>query len=373
MSSGRHREAYRAWLAAVLDGRRVSLFKKRSHKAGMPPGALVAVDVESHPVAVETIAYSPHIISQHAGLPQMAATHEEQSAVTWINVNGLSDLGVLESIGERYQVHQLVLEDILNTDQRPKIEEPDNHLFVVVKMLDIDPVSGVLSSEQVSFILGERWLISFQEHPGDVFDAVRQRLHKKKGRVRSMGADYLLYSLLDAIVDRYFYVMEITNDKIEQLEEQIYLQNPATITPQLHAIRRNLIVLRRAIWPLREHVTAVMRSETGYLSAELAIYLRDLHDHLSASVDALETFREMLTSLADMHAAFLSARMNEIMKVLTIISTIFIPLSFFTGLYGMNFVNMPILHWHYGYYVVLGGLSLLGLGMLWFVRSRKWL
>ncbi|MEZ4607734.1 MAG: magnesium/cobalt transporter CorA [Deinococcales bacterium] len=267
--------------------------------------------------------------------------------LSWLNVNGVHDTGLLEKLGDYFGLHLLTLEDIANINQRPKVEFYDEYVFFCLRMLSVSP-EGELENEQLSLILFKDMVLSCQENQGDVFDPVRDRL-RKQGRVRRFGSDYLAYSLLDMVVDNYFKVLEHYSDSIDTLEDGILLE-PTPQTPEhINALKRDLYTIRKALWPLRDFLANLEREESPLLSDHVLTFMRDVQDHCMQALDAVETLREVLASMHDLYLSKLSFKMNEIMKVLTIISTIFIPLSFVAGIYGMNFDHMPELHWRYGY------------------------
>ncbi len=299
-------------------------------------------------------------------LPSPAA-----DSILWINVGGVHNVEVLEAFGKQFRLHPLLLEDIANTDQRPKLDDYETHLFLVVKMLVANP-SGVLA-EQVSFVLGPNVVLSFQENGTDVFGAVRERLRGGKGRLRDSGSDYLLYALLDAIVDQYFGVLEALGEQIETLQERV-VSNPQPETlHEIHALKRQLLFVRRAVWPLREAVHSLSRAESPYLRESTRIFFRDVYDHVIQIADTVETLREMVSASLDIYLSSVSNRLNAVMRVLTVITTIFMPLSFIASIYGMNFEHMPELKWRWGYPLVLVVMGLVGIGMLAGFRRRKWL
>jgi magnesium transporter len=352
------------------------LVKKRSKKAGLPPGALIHIGVQKPgDTKIERYEYDPGHLEQgelsslkECALPKAAPT------VTWINVDGVSEVEVLRHFGECFGIHPLVLEDILATDQRPKAEDYGAYLYVVLKMLRMDEKTGELQSEQLSIVLGENYLISFQEGlAGDVFGPVRVRLKNEKGRLRLTGADYLLHALLDVIVDNYFLILERIADRIEEIEDEL-IENPTTATVQaIYRMKREMLFLHKAVWPLREVVGGLQRRDSQLIQDATVIYLRDLYDHTVQVVDTLETLRDMLSGMLDIYLSSISNRLNEVMKVLTIIATIFMPLSFVVGLYGMNFKYMPELEWHYGYPAVLLLIATIVGGMLFYFRKRRWI
>jgi len=280
---------------------------------------------------------------------------------------------IIEKMGNHFNIHPLVLEDILNTGQRPKMEDFVDYIFVVLKMLYYDEKENEVRAEQVSVILGSNYVISFQETEGDVFDPIRERIRNDRGRIRKMGADYLAYALIDIIVDNYFAILEKLGEKIEDIEDEL-VTNPALETLQsIHSLKREMIFLRKSVWPLREVINRLERWESPLINKSLDIYLRDMYDHTIQVIDSIETFRDMLSGLLDIYLSSVSNRMNEIMKVLTIIATIAIPLTVITGLYGMNFQFMPELQWQWSYPIVLLAMLTLGLLMIRYFRRRKWI
>jgi magnesium transporter len=297
----------------------------------------------------------------------------EQPPVSWINVDGLHDVAVVEAVGERFRIHRLVLEDVLSTRQRPKVEEYDDHFLVVVKMLSFDADAECIVAEQLSLIVGPTFVFSFQEREGDVFEPVRERLRQGKGRIRSRGTDYLAYALIDTIVDSYYRILEQIGDRIEELEEIVMGAPTVEVMHRIHHLRREVLILRRAVWPLRETLAQMYRGEVPHITDETRVFLRDVYDHCVQVIDTVETLREVLSGAMDLYMSGVSNRMNEVMKVLTIIATIFIPLSFFAGLYGMNFDHMPELHYRWGYPALLGWMAAIAGGMLYFFRKRDWI
>ncbi|HVJ80817.1 MAG TPA: magnesium/cobalt transporter CorA, partial [Planctomycetia bacterium] len=290
----------------------------------------------------------------------------------WIDVEGLGDLGVLRRLAERFHIHRLALEDIVVSQQRPKVERYDDSLFVVAR----SPVLAIdrCDTEQISLYLGSNFLVTFQEGlPGDCFEGVRERLRKKIGRIRNAGSDYLAYALIDAVVDAYFPALERLGERLETVEAEA-LNRPTTATmSRIRRLRRDLLLLRRSVWPLREAIHGLLRDHADRLQPETVLHLRDSYDHGIEVLDLLETYRDLASGLIDVYLSAASNRMNEIMRVLTIVSTIFIPLSFIAGVYGMNFKNMPETDWHYGYYWALALMGVTGFGLLgWFWR-RGWL
>jgi magnesium transporter len=351
------------------------LIKKRSKKAGLPPGTLIHIgEKKTEKLKLTVIDYDEaHFEEREIKTIEECFVFKDKPTVTWINVDGLHQTEILESLGECYGFHPLVLEDILNTDQRPKTEDYGAYLYVVLKMLDYNEKSNETLSEQVSLILGPGFLFSFQEKEGDVFSSIRNRIRNGKGRIRKMGADYLAYSLLDAIVDNYFTILEKLGEGMELLEERLITRPVPETLQMIHYLKREMIFLRKSVWPLREVVGTLERGESSLIEGSTRIYLRDVYDHTVQVIDNVETFRDMLSGMLDIYLSSVSNRLNAVMKVLTIIATVFMPLTFIAGIYGMNFRYMPELEWHWGYPAVL--LVMLGIGgfMLIYFRKKRWL
>jgi magnesium transporter len=297
----------------------------------------------------------------------------DKSTATWINLDGIHQVDNIEKIGKHFKIHPLVLEDIMNTGQRPKMEDFNNYLFLVLKMLRYDEEENETKTEQVSLILSSNYVISFQESEGDVFDPIRERIRTDRGRIRKMGVDYLAYSLIDAIVDNYFMVLEKIGEKIEDIEDELVKNPTPEVLHTIHHLKRELIFLRKSVWPLREVISRLERWESPLIDKSIDIYLRDVYDHTIQVIDALETFRDMLSGMLDIYLSSVSNRMNEVMKVLTIIATIFIPLTLVAGIYGMNFKYMPELDWFWGYPMVYTVMLAVSAVMLVYFRRKKWL
>lgn len=296
-----------------------------------------------------------------------------ENNITWINLNGLNHEKEIESLGENYNLHPLVLEDIVNISQRPKIDEYEDYIFVVLKMLYYDDNAQIVS-EQVSFVLGSDYVLTFQESEGDVFDSVRDRIRQGKGRVRNMGADYLLYILVDAVVDHYFHILEILGDKIEDFETAIFGGKVTDdASKEIQNLKREILRVRRAIFPLREVISRIEKNDNTLIHSKTITYYRDIYDHLIQVTENIDIYREMVWSLMDMYMTTISNKMNEVMKVLTIMASIFIPLTFIAGIYGMNFEYIPELQYRNGYFVVWGIMIAIFLGMLFYFKKKKWL
>jgi len=349
--------------------------QRRSKKAGLPPGTLVHVGekkVES--VRITLMDYDEqHFEEKQLDTIEQCFPFKQTPTVTWINIDGLHEVEVFEKLGKVFDLHPLILEDILSTGQRPKFEDFEKYLFVVLKMLRYNEEDRAVETEQVSLVLGPNFVFSFQERVGDVFEYVRDRIRNSKGRIRKMGADYLAYSLIDAMVDSYFGILEKIGDKIELLEDELVTDPDEKTLMQIYALKREMISLRRSIWPLRELVNGVQRSESDLLSEPTDIYLRDVYDHTIQIIDTIESFRDIVSGMLDTYLSSISNRMNAVMKVLTIIATLFIPLTFIAGIYGMNFETMPELKWRYGYAAVWAVMLAVTVAMLAYFRRKKWI
>jgi len=356
------------------------LTKKRSRKAGLPPGSLIHIgETRTAATRITILDYDEqNVVERETASFDECIPYKDKPTVTWINVDGVHDVGVLEKFGACFGLHPLVMEDILNTDQRPKFEDYGGYFYIVVRMLYPDKNGGgndEIISEQVSIIVGPNYVLSFQEQDreGDVFDPVRERIRNAKGRMRSLGADYLAYSLLDSIVDSYFLILEKLGERIEDSEEELVANpTPATLNV-IHRLKRDMIFLRKSVWPLREVISALQRIESPLVKEQTKVYLRDVYDHSIQVIDTVETFRDMLSGMLDIYLSSISNRMNEVMKVLTIIATIFIPMTFLAGVYGMNFKYMPELESHWGYPAFWLVIVATAVVMLVYFRKKKWL
>ncbi len=348
----------------------------RSAKAGLPPGTLVHIGTRQvGETRVRIIDYDESGVREtaRAALADCVPFRDSES-VTWIDIEGLQDIPLLEGLGRCYGLHPLILEDILNTDQRPKTDDMEGYIYIVLKMLDFDPGSLEIVSEQVSLVFGRHYVISLQEgREGDLFEPLRERIRAGKGRLRRLGSDFLAYSLLDTVIDHYFAIVERFAERIESLEEEL-VGNPRPETlHQIHRLKREMILLRKAAWPLREVVNALEKSDSELIRPATKLFLRDLYDHAIHIVDSVETYREMLSGMIDIYLSSVSNRMNQVMRVLTIIATIFMPLTFLAGIYGMNFRYMPELGWPWGYPLVLLAMFVLAGAMLFFFKKKHWL
>ena len=361
----------------------MSAFDRVSQKAGLSPGTAVFVgEKKVEEVRITVIDYdAENYEMKDLKKVEECYPYQEKPTVTWINVDGLHEVAVAQDLGKCYGIHPLIIEDILNTNQRTKVDIFDDYIFIVFKMLTYNGGSKALDMEQVSLIFGENFVITFQEQgkKGDTFEPVRDRIKNNKGKIRKMGADYLAYSLIDTVVDNYFKVLENIGEEIEYMEEKL-VSNPTPDTLHgIHALKKEMISLRRSVWPLREIISGLQREETPLIKESTNIYLRDLYDHTISVIDTVETYRDTISGMLDVYLSSISNRMNEIMKVLTIYAVIFIPLTFIAGIYGMNFntekspFNMPELNWYMGYPFALGLMAVIGISMLIYFRRKKWL
>ena len=349
--------------------------KRTSTRPGLAPGTLVHVgEKKVEKVRIRIIDYDEEKLEER----ELESVDEcfpyaDKPTVTWINIDGLHEVEVIEKIGKNFDLHPLVLEDIVHTGQRPKMEEYEGYIFLITKMLSYDEVEDKLRTEQFSLILGPNYIITFQEEVGDVFEMVRERLRKGKGRIRKLPPDYLAYALIDAVVDHYFLVLEKIGERVESLEEELVTNpNPETLQT-IHHLKRELIFLRKSVWPMRELIGGLERGESSLVGEKTTVFLRDVYDHTIQVIDTVETLRDIVSGMLDVYLSSLSNKMNEVMKVLTIIATIFIPLTFIAGIYGMNFEFMPELKWHWGYPIVWVIIIAIAVIMLFYFRRKRWL
>lgn len=345
-------------------------------KVGLPPGTLLHIgDTRADKAYIDVINYNGETCTGKNDIPIAELRRlAELPGVTWINVRGLNAKAV-EGIGQQFGIHPLVLEDILNTNQRPKLQDHGDYLCVILKSLAARDAEENYTAEQISLILGSNYLISFQESlPGDrnVLFNVRERVKSGRGKICRQGADYLLYALLDSVVDHYFLVLEHLGEKIETLEDQIAIRPRPDLLHQLHALKQDMLFMRKSVWPVREVISGLERG-ASHIQETTFIYLRDVYDHAIQVIETAEIYRDMLSGMMDIYLSSISNRMSEVMKMLTIISTIFIPLTFIAGLYGMNFEFMPELKWEYGYPAVLSLMLAISLFMISYFRKKQWL
>jgi magnesium transporter len=350
--------------------------KKISKKAGLPPGTLVHIgEKKSEKVRITVFEYHEELFQQREieNIDEYFPS-QDPAVTTWINIDGLHRLDIIEKAGKLFNLHPLTLEDIVNTGQFPKIEDYEDYLFIVLKMLYFNETSNEIEVEQVSLCVGTNFVVSFQEEiKRDVFDSVRARIKNGKGRMRKMGADYLTYILIDAVIDSYFLILEKLGEKIEDLEEKVVNEPQEQVLHEIHRFKREMIFLRKSVWPLREVVSSLERGGSKLIHESMHIYLRDVYDHTIRIIETIETFRDILSGLLDIYLSSISNRINAVMKVLTIIATIFMPLTFMAGVYGMNFKYMPELDWRWGYPLIMLVMAFIGISMLLYFRRKKWL
>jgi magnesium transporter len=349
--------------------------KKRSKKPGLPPGTLVHIGKERAEKSRITIIDYDQTNFQEKEIKSVEECFpfKDKSTVTWINIDGIHQVEIIEKIGKHFNLHPLILEDILNTEQRPKMEDFEDYVFLVMKMPYFEEKNNTIKIEQISLVLGPNFIISFQETEGDVFDPVRERIRNGRVRIRSSGNDYLIYALIDAIVDNYFVILEKIGERIENIEEELVTELGKETLYDIHDLKREILFFRKSVWPLRELVSTLGRGESNLIKESTRIYLRDVYDHTIQVIDTMETFRDMVSGMLDLYLSSISNKMNEVMKVLTIIATIFIPLTFVAGLYGMNFEYMPELKWRWSYPFTLLVLVGIGISMIFYFRRKKWL
>ena len=351
---------------------------RKSKKSGLPPGTLVHIgEAKSDRVRLTVIRYNEGEVLEKelASLEELdaVAAVPGETGVTWINIEGVHHLETIERLGKCYGIHPLTLEDIVNTEQRPKIEEYPDYLFVVLKASSGAGPNEQPGVHQISLVLKRGLVISFEERAGELFESLRNRIRSGKGRIRTAGSDYLAYCLIDAIVDRYFNILEKLGEDIESSQEELIKKPTRTTLQEIHRMKRDLILFRRSVWPLREAVGSLLRGESALVQKTTLVYLRDVYDHLVHVIDAIEIYREMLAGMMDLYLSSISNRMNEVMKVLTVIATIFMPLTFIAGVYGMNFKHMPELGLPWGYPAVLLLMIVVAVNMLLFFRRKKWI
>ncbi len=347
--------------------------KKRNENIGLPPGSLVYTGKSTtERVKITLIEYNElEFFEQEYYDLSDCLDHVKKDMVKWINVDGVHKVELIEAIGKKYDIHPLTLEDIVHVDQRPKFEEYENYVLGIMKMISF---TDKVEAEQLSILLFENTVISFQEpSSGDAFDIIRTRLRQGKGRVRKLGADYLFYALMDAVVDCYFHAIEKIGDQVEEVEEEIMNYTHKSSLKKLYELKRELIYLRKQIWPMRDMISNMKRSEVSLITENTQIFLRDLQDHSIRIIDTIETYRDLLSGIMDIHLSNTSNKMNEVMKVLTIMSSIFIPVTFVAGVYGMNFDFMPELRSPYGYVGVWVVMIAIMLGQIVYFKKKKWM
>ncbi len=348
-------------------------YKKSSSKAGLPPGTLVLLgNQREDPVTIELIDYSEGETAE-SEIIRVEDLQEslQTSTVSWVNIHGIHNTDAIAAIGKVYDIHSLVLEDILNTDHRPKVEPFENYVFFTMRMMWYNE-ENELEHEQISIVFGKPYVLCFQEKKGDLFDPIRERIRTDSGLIRKKGTDYLVYRIIDSVVDNYFIIIEKIEERVEDLEDAISADTDDDHMRTIQHMKREIITLKRALLPLREAVSGLEKGVTDLVDPENEKYFKDVYDHLLQISENLETNREVLSGLMDMHVANMSNRMNQVMKVLTVIASLFIPLTFIAGIYGMNFDNMPELHWKYGYFGAWGLMISVFVLMLIFFKRKRW-
>jgi magnesium transporter len=353
----------------LVGGRRRRIVRVRP---GAVPGTVApAENAPPVPPRVSVMHFTPDSVTEiEAKTAEDCMEWLDRPGVTWINVDGLGQADAFAALGQRLRFHPLAMEDVFNVPQRPKVEAYGDHYLMILRMLRLTPE---IEGEQVSVFFGESYVITVQERAdGDVFEGVRERIRKGRGRVRQSGADYLAYALMDAVVDGYFPVLESLGERLEELEDECILAEDAVTLPRIQAMRRDLLTVRRAIWPMREAVVALGREESRLITSETKLFLRDCYDHALEALEIVETDRETASSVMEIYLAMQNQRLNEVMKVLTVIATLFIPLTFIASIYGMNFEHMPELKWRFGYPAILSVMAAVAGGLLYFFKRRGW-
>lgn len=348
--------------------------KDVSCKTGLPPGTVIHCgEKKTEDVKITLIHYDADRFEEKELIRvEESVPFKDRPTITWLNIAGLHRTEIIEKAGGIAGLHPLLLEDIVTMGQYPKVEDFGDYIFVVLKMLHYGEKSGEVEEEQISLVLGSSYVITFQERESDVFKPVIDRLKNGKGRIRTSGADYLAYALIDAVIDRYFVVLEGLGEKIELIEEDLVADPSRKALKHLQDLKREMIFLRRSVWSLREVLSFLERGESSLIRKATRIYFKDVYDHTIQVIDTVETFREMLSGMLDIYLSSMSNRLNEVMKVLTIIATIFIPLTFVAGVYGMNFKFMPELEWRWGYPLIWAVMLSMATGMIIYFRKRKW-
>lgn len=353
------------------------MFKTRLPLPGTAPATLIPVDAaDACPPVIRIVEYDRDSIVEKTAcsIDQLPEPGLDDGKIRWIELDGLGDVEVLRKLGEKYHLHPLALEDVMNTGQRPKIEGYDHHVFIVASMIYRDDADSRMCGEQISIFLGKGILISIQENPEmDIFEPVRQRLRAGRGYIRKLGADYLAYALLDSVIDHLFPILECIGEALEELEDELLTRPNKGCVSRLHEYRRTLVHIRRAVWPERDLLASMLHDSSGLITDETKVFLRDAHDHAVRIIDLIESYRDIAAGLLEIYLSAISQRTNEIMRVLTVISAIFIPLTFVAGVYGMNFEHMPELHEWWGYFVcllIMGGIAVF---QVWFFKRKGWL
>ena len=350
------------------------LLPKTGKKTSIPGDVDYVGKKREEPVVINLLDYDEaNYTEKKIGNIKDCLPHKKSSTVTWINVSGVHNTKIIEDVGKYFNIHPLVLEDIANTTKRPKVEEYDDYLFIILKMVYFNQETKDINVEQVSILIGKNYVISFEERHGDILEPLLNRIRNNKGRIRRLNSDYLCYSIIDTIIDHYFTILESIGEQIEDLEDNL-IDNPEKKTlNSIYKLKQELVYLRKSIWPTREVVSWLQRTEHKLIDESVFIYLRDVYDHTVQVVETVETFRDLASGMLDLYLSTVSNKMNEVMKVLTIFAAIFIPLTFIAGVYGMNFDYFPELHWKFGYFGALGIMTLVVIIMIIFFKKKKWM
>ncbi|HEX2927121.1 MAG TPA: magnesium/cobalt transporter CorA [Ruminiclostridium sp.] len=351
------------------------IVKSRSKTLGLPPGSLVHIgDKKRDTIVISLYEYGEDTFSTRNVLTESLSDirQPEGNSAIWLNIEGLHEVDVLAEIGEKFGLHPLIMEDILNTDQRPKIETSQNYVYVCAKVLSYDSKLGEFDTEQISLVLGKNYVITFCERDTDIFEPVIKRLSLGAGKIRNLGTDYLMFCLLDVMIDNYFTILEDFGERIEFAEDELVIRTSSKTLRTIHRLKKQALYLHKAVWPLRDVLSSLERGESNLINDDTVIYIRDLYDHIVQIMDTTETIRDILSSMLDIYLSSTSNRMNEIMKVLTIFSTLFMPLSFIVGLYGMNLKNMPELSWPYMYPILWLIMVGIAASMIFYFKKKKW-
>lgn len=343
---------------------------------GLPPGSVVFTgSKKTEQIAIHQLTYSPNAIQEQAFNNHNKITFlpENEEEICWYDIRGLHDTQLIEAIGKNFQIHALALEDIVDVSQRPKLEEYQKGLFIIIRSLNFEELTQQVKTEQIAIYCRPNLVISFQENSSDLFVNIRERIKAEQGRIRQRGSDYLVYALMDLIVDQYYVLLEKFEDAIEQLEEELMKDTDASLRERIHGLKKELLLIRKSVAPLREVMSRFAKSEQAFIEQQSQFFIRDLQDHTVQVIEMIEGYRDMLNGLKDLYLTETSFRLNQVMQVLTIITTIFVPLSFLTGLYGMNFDHIPELHYRYGYFILLGVMFTIVVSLLSWFRYRRWL
>jgi magnesium transporter len=348
---------------------------KRSRKTGLPPGSLVHIGLErDEKTRITVLDYDEtHVEEREIQSVDELAPYIGKPSVTWIDVVGIHEPKVIEQIGCQFKIHPLLMEDIMNTTQRPKIDDLGKYICLILKLITFDEKTMELQIEQLSLLFSDDFVLSFRETESGIFNTLRDRIRNSLGRIRRMGTDYLAYTLMDAVVDHYFAVMEKMGEKIDDLENEV-VANPKRETLRgVQQLRDEILLVRRSVWPLREVVSLLEKADSPLVDKSTSFFFRDVYEHTIQVMDTVDTYRDILSGMFDIYLSSISNRLNEVMKVLTIIATLFMPLTFLAGVYGMNFEHMPELKWQYGYFMLWGAMIVIALTMLVYFRKKKWI